>query len=158
MTLGRGVTVTVGVGVAVAVAVAVAVGVAIGVPVGVAVGHDPLVTLISTEAVVVEPVYPPTATAVLPTAVPAQNERIWFKTGSSASFTMLCVTTGGRPCRFMANRRLRSMTRSAGVISRHGSLRPVERFTRYTFGVASVFRNTYIERSSALHPIGTSPG
>jgi hypothetical protein len=34
-----------------------------------------VVTLISTEVVVLEPVYPPTATAVLPTCVPAGNER-----------------------------------------------------------------------------------
>jgi hypothetical protein len=31
--------------------------------------------LISTEVVVLEPVYPPTATAVLPTCVPAGNAR-----------------------------------------------------------------------------------
>src|SRR6202035_884360 len=49
------------------------VGVAEGEPVAVGVGlaQPPLTTLISTEVVVVDPVYPPTATAVLPTCVPA---------------------------------------------------------------------------------------
>ena len=37
--------------------------------------------MISTEVVVLEPVYPPTATAVLPTPVPAGNERCWFRVG-----------------------------------------------------------------------------
>ena len=73
------VAVAVGVAVGVCVAVAVAVAVAVGVAVGLA--QPPLVTLISTEVVVLEPVYPPTATAVLPTSVPAGNERIWFRFG-----------------------------------------------------------------------------
>jgi hypothetical protein len=66
------------------VAVADAVGVAVGavaVAVGVGLHAPPLVTLTSTDVVVSVPVYPPTATAVLPTSVPAGNERIWFRDG-----------------------------------------------------------------------------
>ena len=63
--------------VAVAVAVAVGVNVAVGGTVGVGLAQPPPATLISTEVVVLEPVYPPTATAVLPTSVPAGNERCW---------------------------------------------------------------------------------
>ena len=66
-----GVHVGVGDGVPVAVAVAVGVGLA----------HPPVATLISTEVVVLVPVYPPTATAILPTSVPAGNERCWFRLG-----------------------------------------------------------------------------
>ena len=49
--------------------------------VGVGVAHPPEATLISTELVVLVPVYPPTATAVLPTSVPEGNERCWFRDG-----------------------------------------------------------------------------
>jgi hypothetical protein len=54
--------------------------VAVGVGVGVAHGMT-VTTLISTEVVVLEPVYPPTATAVLPTFLPAGKERCWFRFG-----------------------------------------------------------------------------
>src|SRR4051794_32945123 len=57
------------------------VGVAVGGTVGVGLAHPPPAILISTEVVVLEPVYPPTATAVLPTPVPAGNERCWFRVG-----------------------------------------------------------------------------
>ena len=76
-----GVAVAVGVNVAVAVGVTVGVNVAVGVAVGVGLPQPPLVTLISTEVVVLEPSYPPTATALLPTSVPAGNERGTFRLG-----------------------------------------------------------------------------
>ena len=53
----------------------------LGVPDGVGVGVPPVVPLISTNAVVAEPSYPPTATAVSPTCVPAGNARRWFRFG-----------------------------------------------------------------------------
>jgi hypothetical protein len=108
--VGVGLAVEVGVAVAVAVGVPVAVDVAVGVEavgvavgavaVGVAVGAEavgvgvglhspPVVTLTSTDVVVFVPVYPPTATAVLPTSVPAGNDRIWFNDGP---FVQLSVT------------------------------------------------------------------
>jgi hypothetical protein len=58
-----------------------AVGVAVGGTVGVGLAQPPPATLISTDVVVLLPVYPPTATAVLPTPVPAGNERCWFRVG-----------------------------------------------------------------------------
>ena len=85
--VGVGVNVAVAVGVGVNVAVAVAVGVAVGVnvavglAVGVGLAHPPEATLISTEVMVVLPSYPPTATAMLPTSVPAGKERCWFSDG-----------------------------------------------------------------------------
>jgi hypothetical protein len=51
------------------------------VAVGVRLGHPPVVTLISTEVVVLEPMSPPTATAALSTSVPVGNERCWFRFG-----------------------------------------------------------------------------
>jgi len=68
------------------IAVGLAVGVAGGVTVAVelasaSVPHPLVVTLTSTDVVVSVPVYPPTATAVLPTSVPAGNDRIWFRDG-----------------------------------------------------------------------------
>ena len=83
--VGVGLGVEVGVAVEVAVGVAVGVGVGVNVAVGVAVGvglpHPPELMLISTDVVVFEPVSPPTVTAVLPTSVPAGNERCWFRDG-----------------------------------------------------------------------------
>src|SRR4029077_3715074 len=55
--------------------------VAVAVGVGVGLGQPPPVTLTSTEVVVLVPVYPPTATALLPISVPAGNERCWFRVG-----------------------------------------------------------------------------
>jgi hypothetical protein len=57
------------------------VNVAVGLAVGVGLAHPPPATLTSTEAVLLVPVYPPTATAVLPTCVPTGNERCWFRVG-----------------------------------------------------------------------------
>jgi hypothetical protein len=79
--VGVTVDVTVAVGVAVGVKVGVAVGVAVGGTVGVGLAQPPPVTLISTELVVLEPLYPPTTTAVLPTCVPTGNASGWSRVG-----------------------------------------------------------------------------
>ena len=85
--VGVNVAVAVAVAVGVCVAVAVAVGVAVGVnvadglAVGVGLAQPPPATLTSTEVVVLTPVYPPTAIAVLPTAVPTGKERCWLSVG-----------------------------------------------------------------------------
>ena len=81
---------------AVAVAVAVEVGVAeitgvvvdVAVAVGVGLQLPPLVTLISTEVIVFPPSNPPTATAVLPTSVPAGNERIRLRLGPTVQLSV----------------------------------------------------------------------
>ena len=100
------VAVAVGDGVCVAVAVAVlwqCVNVADGVAVGeIAACRPPPVTLTSTEVVVLLPVYPPTATAVLPTWVPAGNERCWFRVGPVVQL----LVAGSYTCR--AVRRIRA--------------------------------------------------
>jgi hypothetical protein len=49
---------------------------------GVGLAHPRPATLTFTEVVVLTPVYPPTATAVLPTSVPAGNERCSFSIGA----------------------------------------------------------------------------
>jgi hypothetical protein len=92
-----GVTVAVAVAVVVAVAVAVAVGVAVGGIVGVGLAQPPVVTLTSTEVVVLTPVYPPTATAVLPTCVPTGNERCWFNVGPLVQL----LVAGSYTCRLL---------------------------------------------------------
>jgi hypothetical protein len=94
VTVGVWVTVAVGVDVAVAVAVAVAVGV--GVP-------QKAVTLTSTDVVVLLSTQskPPTATAVLPTFLPAGNQRSWFRCGPmlhvfvTGSYTCSAVVVSG---------------------------------------------------------------
>src|SRR5206468_7615029 len=90
-----GVAVAVAVAVVVAVAVAVGVDVAVAVAVGVGLGQPPLVTLISTDVVVLLPVYPPTTTAVLPTSVPAGNERSSLIEGPLLQLSL----TGSYTCR-----------------------------------------------------------
>src|SRR5262249_7686717 len=81
----------------VAVAVGLEVGVAVTVGVGVTVGQPPPVTLTSTEVVVLVPVYPPTATALLPISVPTGNERCWFKVGPLVQL----LVAGSNICRLL---------------------------------------------------------
>src|SRR6267154_5705511 len=98
-------------------------GVGDGVPVGVGVGeaHPPPVTLISTEVVVFEPVYPPTATAVLPTSVPAGNERTWFRVGPlvqllvDGSYTCRELVVSGLNTR--VSHALTPVLREVGIVS-----------------------------------------
>src|SRR6476661_2878833 len=98
-----------------------AVGVAVGGTVGVGLAHPPPVTLISTEVVVLEPVYPPTATAVLPTPVPAGNERCWFRVGPlvqllvAGSYTCREFVVSGLKIRF--SHALNPLLRDVGIVS-----------------------------------------
>src|SRR5215470_16078621 len=105
MSSGYGEAVLHGPGVPPGVQLGDAVGVAVGGTVGVGLAHPPPATLISTDVVVLLPVYPPTATAVLPTWVPAGNERCWFRLGPlvqlsvAGSYTCSVLVVSGRSIR-----------------------------------------------------------
>src|SRR5512144_602372 len=109
---GPGVPPGVQVGLPVAVAVAVAVGVGLAQP--------PPVILTSTEVVVLLPVYPPTATAVLPTPVPAGKERCWFSVGPlvqllvAGSYTCRELVVSG--CNSRLNHALTPLFAEVGIV------------------------------------------
>src|SRR4029077_8089972 len=104
--MGYGEAVLHGPGVPPGVQVGDPVGVAVGGTVGVGLAHPPPAILISTEAVLLVPVYPPTATAVLPTCVPTGNERCWFRVGPlvqllvPGSYTCRAFVVSGLNSRF----------------------------------------------------------
>src|ERR1700692_3406845 len=106
MSIGYGEAVLHGPGVPPGVHVGLAVGVAVGGIVGVGLAQPPPVTLISTDVVVLEPVEPPTATAVLPTCVPAGNARCWIRPGPllhvsvPGSYTCSALVVSGLNSRF----------------------------------------------------------
>src|SRR5215208_2902229 len=97
-----------------------AVGVAVGGTVGVGLAQPPPAMLISTEVVVVVPVYPPTATAVLPTSVPAGNERCWLSVGPlvqllvAGSYTCRELVVSG--CRMRLNHALTPDFADVGMV------------------------------------------
>src|SRR4029077_4898540 len=119
--MGYGEAVLHGPGVPPGVQVGDPVGVAVGGTVGVGLAHPPPATLTSTEVVLVVPVYPPTATAVLPTSVPAGNERCWFRVGPlvqllvAGSYTCRAFVVSGVKIRF--SHALTPLLAEVGIVS-----------------------------------------
>src|SRR5438552_10086695 len=96
--MGYGLAVIHGPGVPPGVQVGDPVAVGDGGTVGVGLAHPPPpTTLISTEVVVVLPLYPPTATAVFPTSVPAGNERGTFRAGPLVQLSVAGSYTTSAP-------------------------------------------------------------